>query len=252
MRLLRGLPTALFVVALPLAAITLSVRYAFNETHLWSYGFSRYEVDRTTGLDRSQIDQAADSLHDYFNDGRERFDFRVWQNGSLAPLYSEKEIQHLVDVKDLVRGLYRVQEASLAYVLAYVVLFFVWRRSGSLDTLARAVLGSGAVTLAAIVAFGIAASFGFDRLFTEFHVLSFSNDFWQLDPAHDRLIQMFPRDFWFDATFFVAILSLVQMLALTTASLLYLRSGREGSPPTAEEEAETGDSDAVAAPIHAR
>ena len=50
---------------------------------------------------------------------------------------------------------------------------------------------------------------GFDTLFTEFHLISFSNDFWLLDPNIDVLIMMFPDGFWFDVVAFITILTAV-------------------------------------------
>ena len=52
---------------------------------------------------------------------------------------------------------------------------------------------------------GMVIAFDFDQFFLEFHLLSFANDFWQLNPATDYLIMLFPQGFWFDATMCVAI-----------------------------------------------
>jgi uncharacterized membrane protein len=39
----------------------------------------------------------------------------------------------------------------------------------------------------------------------QFHLLSFSNQFWQLNPAKDYLIMLFPGGFWSDAALFCAL-----------------------------------------------
>ena len=46
--------------------------------------------------------------------------------------------------------------------------------------------------------FVVASLFNFDRLFLQFHLLSFSNDLWLLDPSRDYLIMLFPQGFWYD------------------------------------------------------
>ena len=56
-----------------------------------------------------------------------------------------------------------------------------------------------------MLALGLSALFGFDQLFYQFHLLSFSNEFWQLDPAKDYLIMLFPGGFWYDAALFCAL-----------------------------------------------
>ncbi len=56
-----------------------------------------------------------------------------------------------------------------------------------------------------MLALGLGALFAFDQLFLQFHLLSFANDFWLLDPTRDYLIMLFPQGFWYDATLFGAL-----------------------------------------------
>jgi integral membrane protein (TIGR01906 family) len=46
---------------------------------------------------------------------------------------------------------------------------------------------------------------GFDTVFITFHQIAFHNDFWQLDPRTDHLVQIFPFEFWYDAMLAVAL-----------------------------------------------
>lgn len=127
------------------------------------------------------------------------------------------------DVKLLFQRVFRVQEAALFYSLMYVALVIVWSRERSPRDLAQQIqaigLGLGAFVLAA----GLSIAVGFDRLFEQFHLLSFDNDFWRLDPSRDHLIQMFPQGFWFDVTAFIAFLTFLEAGVLVVLSSLYLR-----------------------------
>ena len=58
--------------------------------------------------------------------------------------------------------------------------------------------------------FSVLAIIGFDRLFLFFHLVSFSNELWILDPRHDYLIAMFPQGFFFDCTVAIAFLTLLE------------------------------------------
>ena len=55
------------------------------------------------------------------------------------------------------------------------------------------------VTLSIMAFLALWALVGFDRLFILFHELSFSNEFWILDPSRDYLIMLFPGGFFYDA-----------------------------------------------------
>ena len=53
-----------------------------------------------------------------------------------------------------------------------------------------------------MIALALWALFGFERFFLIFHLVSFSNEYWMLDPARDYLIRLFPGGFFYDAALF--------------------------------------------------
>ena len=68
---------------------------------------------------------------------------------------------------------------------------------------------------------------GFDQAWTTFHEIVFRNDLWKLNPATDRLIQMFPEPFWKDMTIVVGGLTAAEALAVVAVSTTYLVRGRD-------------------------
>jgi len=221
-RYLRSLALFLFVVALPVTLVTTNVRFAADEGRLYEYGFDKYDVEARTGLPREEISRAGEELRRYFNNSEETIHILVEEGGREVSFFNARETAHLRDVKDLFQITFRVQELSIVYVFTYVVGVFIWAREGSLRRLATQVLAGSLVVIAVILALGAVALLGFDRAFEEFHLIAFSNDLWRLDPRTDHLIQMFPEDFWFDASMLVGLLTLAEAAALALASGLYL------------------------------
>jgi integral membrane protein (TIGR01906 family) len=212
----------LFFISIPVLLVTTNVRWAANEARLYQYSFDRYDAEDATGISRSELDRAADRLVHYFNDDDETIRIFVQEDDSRVPLFNERETDHLTDVKNLFRTVFRVQEASLAFALVFMVAVFIWATEAPLRLLARIVLGASLFTLGLLVLFGVLALVGFDELFLRFHLVAFTNDLWKLNSATDHLIQMFPRDFWFDATMLVAGLTAVEAILLASLSAVYL------------------------------
>ena len=75
---------------------------------------------------------------------------------------------------------------------------------------------------------GVGSLVGFDRLFLAFHLISFANDLWQLDPTRDYLLAMFPEAFFFDATMLIALAASVQALLLVAIAVAVPRLWRPG------------------------
>lgn len=228
MLLARWLSSLTFVVALPLLIVLTNVRIAASEPRIQILGFAAYDVSGTTGVARVELDDAARDLSKYFRDDRQALGTRVHIDGEEVALFNPREVGHMRDVKALMQTVFRLQEVAFVYVALYVCLAVLWSRERSLRRFARVSLVAGLVTCAL---FGLAAAamlVGFEELFVQFHLLSFSNDLWQLDPRTDRLIQMFPLEFWFQVSLVIGVISILEGATIAAVSAVYLvRSGRE-------------------------
>ena len=120
----------------------------------------------------------------------------------------------------------REQEFALVYIVAYVAAVYLWSRERSMRRLARECITAGAATVGILGVGALAVMLGFDTLFEQFHLLSFSNDFWQLNPNTDHLIQIFPPAFWESIVFFIGTLIVAEAVLLALGSLIYIGAGR--------------------------
>lgn len=217
-RFLAAATFALFILAMPVFLVTTNVRWAVNEPRLYRYGFEKYEISQVMGLPLSELLRVGKEIRDYFNSSREPLDIRV--NG--RSLYNKREVLHMRDVKGLVRGVYWTQWVTGVYLLAFALVGLVWKRKAFARLLGRGALWGGALTAGLLLAAGVALAVGFSQIFYLFHIASFRNPFWELDPARDALVQMFPEGFWFDATMFVALATIVEALLLAVIGALGL------------------------------
>ena len=232
----RRVAALLFVLALPLFLITTNVRFVGTESLLWKWGFERHNAEARTGIDRVQLDRAADDIAEYFGNDEPYLRTRVVIDGRIEPLYNPRETVHMADVKSVFGVLFFLQGVTTAFVLTYIVGVFVWVGEGSVRTLARQVLRSMGVLATVVIAFAGASTLGFERAFTQFHLLIFNNDFWKLNPTTDHLIQMFPEAFFFEMTLLLGGLTLVEgaLLGLVAWWYLWRQRGREDAPAMEE------------------
>lgn len=213
MKVLRACLAFIFALSLPLLFLTSNLRLEVNALRLYQYGFDKYNVSAATGLDRSELTRAARELIHYFNSREEPIQVRVRAGGEDFELFNKKEQIHLKDVKGLVRLDYAVQRMTLAYVLGYILASLLW--GGALRRgLARKVLWGSALTLGLMLLLGVVNLFGFDQFFLGFHLVSFSNELWMLDPSKDFLIRMFPEGFFYDAALLLALLTAAEALVV--------------------------------------
>ena len=201
MKIIQNIIYYLFVCCLPVLLITSTICLEVNELSLYEYGFDKYEISQDTGIGRIQLRNVAQHLIDYFNLRADTVQIAVVKGDEEFNLFNEREVIHLSDVRSLIQLDYWVQRgAFILIVICALALFFGLRVGWRM--LVRGLFWGSFITMGLMVALAIWAFFGFERLFILFHLVSFSNEYWILDPARDYLIRLFPGGFFYDAALF--------------------------------------------------
>ena len=218
----------LFILCLPALLLTASIGFAVNSQWLYEYGFDKYNVGQATGLADSELEKAASGLIDYFNSNEDFIDITVTKDGQPFTLFNQKEMAHLKDVKGLILLDYWVLMGTGIYVVVYAAVSLFWLARECRRRLAVSIINGSGFTLGLMLLLGLLALLDFDRFFLQFHLISFTNDLWQLDPTKDYLIMLFPQGFWYDATLFCALLTvaLTAILAGVAGSYLFITRRR--------------------------
>jgi len=197
-KIIQGVIYWLFVCCLPALLITSTICWEVNEPRLYVYGFDKYEIDQATGIDRLQLKSIAKQLIDYFDLRVDTAQTMVVRGDEEFSLFNERELIHLQDVRSLIQLDYCVQRGALLLIVicAFVLLFGFRARWWML---VKGLFWGGLITLVLMVVLALWAFFGFEQFFILFHLISFSNEYWMLDPAKDYLIRLFPEGFFYDA-----------------------------------------------------
>lgn len=214
MRAISIVAKGLFILCLPVLLLTTSLGWAVNSLWLYQYGFEKYQVGITTGLTEPELEKAAIGIISYFNSDEEYISLTVVKDGEPFEIFNQREIIHLKDVKGLVWLDYWVLLGTSVYALAYAGVCLFWKKRKYWRHLAWGLVGGGSLTLALMLALGLGVLFNFDWLFLHFHLISFSNDFWLLNPTSDYLEMLFPERFYYDATIFCASITAALVIIL--------------------------------------
>lgn len=140
-----------------------------------------------------------------------------------SPLYTERELRHMEDVKVVTQIAFRVLFFGGLATLA----LSVWL-AGSPErrpVLLRGLFAGGALTLTLIALIVIGAVVAWREFFTLFHQLFFEDGTWVF-LFSDTLIRLFPEQFWFDAALTIGILTAMLAAQVMLVSGWLLRQRR--------------------------
>jgi integral membrane protein (TIGR01906 family) len=217
MKIMLVISQWLIALLVPLALIGLALRILLTPAfYIFEYNMPYFPVDQYGFTKVDRLHWAPHAVDYLLNDsdisylGDLKFD-----DGS--PLFNERELTHMQDVKDITRSALKIWYTALGLL----ALLGVWAwRSGWDQAYLQGLKQGGwlmiglAVTIGLIVLIGmLAAPAFFWDFFTFFHSLFFEGDSW-LFLYSDTLIRLFPIRFWQDAFLLAAAISLSGGLAL--------------------------------------
>src|SRR5947209_4378865 len=82
----------LFYLALPLALVTLNVRFAFSDEHVYEYSIDHYDVPTVTQISRADLIAATQDIRAYFTDDQDYLRTLVHDRaGTVVPLFNPRE-----------------------------------------------------------------------------------------------------------------------------------------------------------------
>jgi integral membrane protein (TIGR01906 family) len=209
-----GLAAAIVVVAIALLPFLTPAWVAFEQ--------GRTNAAALTGYSEPDLRTATNAiLHDLVLGPP---DFAVQVAG--APVLEERERAHMRDVRGVFAGFGLLAVAAAVVLVAGVAGA---RRMGHPERAWSAIRTGMRVLIVGIVIAGIVVTFAFDAAFEVFHRLFFPGGSYTFDPRTDRLVQLFPFDFWSETTLVLGGLIIVIALAVALVSGRLARRA-EGAP----------------------
>lgn len=192
---LSGLATLLTILIIPLFFVRLllipsfpAIEYRMPGFPEDTYGFTYEERVKwaTYGIEYLVNDAGPEFLGDLrFDDG--------------LPVFNEREVGHMLDVKIVVGYTLTVFRVSLVLLVGLGLL--AWRR-GWVDAYRLGISRGGWILLVILFTLGLLAITSFWQFFSAFHAIFFEGDSW-LFAFSDTLIRLYPIRFWQDVILYI-------------------------------------------------
>ncbi|MBN1644390.1 MAG: DUF1461 domain-containing protein [Dehalococcoidales bacterium] len=230
MKILTIIARGLFIICVPVLAFNITISWAVNSTDFYTHRFEKYDVRQSladNGLSFSAADMKiiAREFIRYFNSSEELIHLIVMQDGkTIVEVFNNEEILHFKDVKGLFRLNYYLLAGTFAYCLAFALTSIFRGRGKYRLELAWSTLTGSALTLGIMLLLGIGIWLDFDHFFYQFHLISFSNDYWS---AAGNMLLLFPLGFWYDAIIYCAVTIALIAIVLGAVSGIYLSYHRK-------------------------
>lgn len=209
-----GVSLVFFLLFSTLAYVSYDVGYILKS-------YEKYNTLERIPVSSYDLEKVTVHLIDYLKDEHDDLHILANINEETAPFYNEREIAHMVDVKNLFVLLNNLIVATLL-VSTVIICFF--SRKKEYEILCKSIILS-VLLFVAIFGFGVfVISQDFTKAFIIFHEIFFTNDLWILDYSKDYLLNMVPEAFFVDISARIAFIFTICLALLLIFSIIVSRA----------------------------
>lgn len=193
-----------FSIILTVFILTVGAKAALSFRSIYYQDIKSLKISEEVNMDKEKIKKNYDHLIDYL-EGKEsqlKFpDFKMSDQGKI----------HFEEVKEIFNFVNIIFYISLFVSIFGIVLCILKKKY-------QFTLYTGIMIISVPIILGIFSLIDFNALFTVFHKIAFSNDYWLFDPAEDPIITILPEAFFMHEMFFILG---IMLIAATILILLY-------------------------------
>lgn len=207
------------IILLPFIIVIATINMIAINENTYMNGYDKYDRTTATGIEREDLQIITENFIEYLFDKKDDMQLTLRVRGKSRDIFNEKELKHMVDVKNLV-GLGKLV-MSIAIVLILLIGFYMYYK-GHIKQYIQGMIIASTVSLMAIPLGYILLPKDFFSLFNIFHEILFTNDLWILNEKTDILLQLHPLNFFMDIGIKIGVIFVVVNILIITIGGLVL------------------------------
>jgi len=205
----------LFNTTLFLAILLSNAILIINTDSFYEFEFNKNNTALKTRIEKSDLSLVVDNIQDFFNEeSNEKINMPIYINGIKKQLFNSKEIHHMIDVKNLIQNIKFFNYLLWTITLIMLLMKIILSKEKKLNSLQIIAKSYFIFSVSILISILILIALSFRWIFYFFHIISFDNNLWILDPRTDYLIKIFEEVFFMDAAIFIGILTLFSSIII--------------------------------------
>ncbi|HLR21044.1 MAG TPA: TIGR01906 family membrane protein [Tissierellaceae bacterium] len=206
----------ILIISISLSCLAFSIELNSYNKDFYIKSYKKYEVPKITNKSIEDLSEITDDIISYLkNSGGDEL---------LSKHFNEKEVLHMRDVQNLFNISRWVKIIGL--IVSGMILYYFYRKKEYIS-LGKTLFIGLFINHILFGILAILASIDFNRYFTYFHLLFFSNDLWILNPKTDLMIQMLPEEFFMNIAFRIVLSFFILLAILQIVGYLFIKKGRD-------------------------
>lgn len=201
-----------------------SITYVSYNLDFMLSSYEKYNTLERIPVSQEDLEKVTVYLLDYLKDHNKDLNVQAVINGVEQNFYNEREIAHMVDVKNLFALNQNLWALSGTFMVLLGYYFYLQKEY---TLLTKTILSCVIMALVLLTCITLFVSLDFTNAFTIFHEMFFTNDLWILDYSKDYLLNLVPEPFFVDIAIRLGTVLIGAYLTVIIASIVTLNKLKE-------------------------
>lgn len=214
-----------FVVALFFTCL----EYCAFDQEFYRQEYQKLQRPQAIGISEDELLKVTDHLLGYMRGEKEDLKIKAKIMGKTVTVFDKRDRDHMVDVRNLYLQWAGIRNVMAVVIVVGMALIYLMMRREAPIVYSKAYLSGTAIMVVLFAIVGAWVALDFNGFWTNFHLLFFTNDLWQLSPETSVLIQMVPEQFFLDIVVRILTLfggALLALAVVCSGVLIYRRRKR--------------------------
>lgn len=206
-----------------IVAVVFSVQTTALDPSFYTTRYEKMNLAEELHISSEDLNSGITLLLDYLEGKEESLEREVVINGKKQPIFNEREISHMVDVRELYRNAIKTAIFSAIGMAVILFWFLMVDKVNTPAFLTRGFLQALLCMMLALTLLGIWVLTDFTGFWMWFHTLFFNNDLWLLNPATDFMINMLPETIFYQLVLTIVLKVVFILIPCAIFSIWYQR-----------------------------
>lgn len=216
-KILKNIFYVIVALLLSLLILLTSTELVVFDINYYKGQYDKNNIPAVVGIEEKDLIESTEKLLDYMKDERDNLDFKTRINGEEKEFFSPRDKLHMIDVKNLFVAGRNIRNGIFIFFLIFAALLIYKKKRYDYG---KQFLLSSILGILPVIILVILMNVDFYKYFTIFHEIFFNNDLWLLDPNVDRLVNIFPENFFYDIALKIIIYYLTAQAVLFILGLI--------------------------------
>lgn len=212
---MKKLLSILLILSLSLTFLMISIENNAYNKNYYLRSYKKYNIESETGRIMYELDEITNHIINYLK-GKGGDEL-------LEPYFNEREVMHMRDVQNLFK-----YERLVKYffgIISIIIMGYLGYKK-EYKFLGKTLAFGLFINYIVLIILSLFIISDFNKYFTIFHYIFFSNDLWLLNPQTDLMIQMLPEEFFIGMAKKIGLSFFIYLSILQIIGIYYMKKGR--------------------------